>query len=238
MPGLFHEVQQRRQPSRRHHDVIGQNRDYIPFTGLDPLVPCLGASQVGLIANDCDAVCRLQVLRRAVSGGIVHDDELAPLVRQAQDGLQALHGVQQLVVHGNDETDAGQRDHTDTEEESEASFPRSRPYAAISRSIMASTVKRVSTRLRPDLPIATRRVESCNRFTMACANAFGSPGGTRSPVWPSCTISGSPPVVVATTGLRMAMASSTAIPNRSEEHTSELQSRLHLVCRLLLEKKK
>src|SRR2546422_3818743 len=28
------------------------------------------------------------------------------------------------------------------------------------------------------------------------------------------------------------------IAGRSEEHTSELQSRLHLVCRLLLEKKK
>src|SRR2546429_5247067 len=28
------------------------------------------------------------------------------------------------------------------------------------------------------------------------------------------------------------------IEDRSEEHTSELQSRLHLVCRLLLEKKK
>src|SRR2546429_1101994 len=28
------------------------------------------------------------------------------------------------------------------------------------------------------------------------------------------------------------------MPWRSEEHTSELQSRLHLVCRLLLEKKK
>src|SRR2546422_7413059 len=28
------------------------------------------------------------------------------------------------------------------------------------------------------------------------------------------------------------------LPERSEEHTSELQSRLHLVCRLLLEKKK
>src|SRR5205809_3988874 len=27
-------------------------------------------------------------------------------------------------------------------------------------------------------------------------------------------------------------------PSRSEEHTSEFQSRLHLVCRLLLEKKK
>src|SRR2546422_5485176 len=29
-----------------------------------------------------------------------------------------------------------------------------------------------------------------------------------------------------------------AVLRRSEEHTSELQSRLHLVCRLLLEKKK
>src|SRR2546429_2709157 len=28
------------------------------------------------------------------------------------------------------------------------------------------------------------------------------------------------------------------VPSRSEEHTSELQSRLHLVCRLLLEQKK
>src|SRR2546429_4952160 len=32
--------------------------------------------------------------------------------------------------------------------------------------------------------------------------------------------------------------SSQRVPARSEEHTSELQSRLHLVCRLLLEKKK
>src|SRR2546429_7164375 len=31
---------------------------------------------------------------------------------------------------------------------------------------------------------------------------------------------------------------SAACATRSEEHTSELQSRLHLVCRLLLEKKK
>src|SRR2546422_1244109 len=35
---------------------------------------------------------------------------------------------------------------------------------------------------------------------------------------------------------RYGPASSTG--SRSEEHTSELQSRLHLVCRLLLEKKK
>src|SRR2546429_1662739 len=33
-------------------------------------------------------------------------------------------------------------------------------------------------------------------------------------------------------------AATSLINGRSEEHTSELQSRLHLVCRLLLEKKK
>src|SRR3712207_7687944 len=33
-------------------------------------------------------------------------------------------------------------------------------------------------------------------------------------------------------------AGSTSCPARSEEHTSELQSRQYLVCRLLLEKKK
>src|SRR5690348_17957249 len=31
---------------------------------------------------------------------------------------------------------------------------------------------------------------------------------------------------------------SSSMPSRSEEHTSELQSPVHLVCRLLLEKKK
>src|SRR2546422_2966059 len=34
------------------------------------------------------------------------------------------------------------------------------------------------------------------------------------------------------------LALSDRAPDRSEEHTSELQSRLHIVCRLLLEKKK
>src|SRR5687768_18195427 len=39
-------------------------------------------------------------------------------------------------------------------------------------------------------------------------------------------------------GLPESCTSPDAAPGRSEEHTSELQSRLHLVCRLLLEKKK
>src|SRR2546422_10966042 len=39
-------------------------------------------------------------------------------------------------------------------------------------------------------------------------------------------------------GCRHAMLVPAVPIGRSEEHTSELQSRLHLVCRLLLEKKK
>src|SRR5256885_8483003 len=40
------------------------------------------------------------------------------------------------------------------------------------------------------------------------------------------------------TGPRAAGVFSRAVPSRSEEHTSELQSPCNLVCRLLLEKKK
>src|SRR2546429_6935855 len=40
------------------------------------------------------------------------------------------------------------------------------------------------------------------------------------------------------TGPNATMNDPEIIVDRSEEHTSELQSRLHLVCRLLLEKKK
>src|SRR2546429_7015669 len=51
---------------------------------------------------------------------------------------------------------------------------------------------------------------------------------SRIPVlYPRCAIFSSVPPQV-----------SSASSGRSEEHTSELQSRLHLVCRLLLEKKK
>src|SRR2546422_7073456 len=39
-------------------------------------------------------------------------------------------------------------------------------------------------------------------------------------------------------GMRCPAKDCSRVPARSEEHTSELQSRLHLVCRLLLEKKK
>src|SRR4051794_41652931 len=68
----------------------------------------------------------------------------------------------------------------------------------------------------------------------------------RSPLFPYTTLfrSALPPGVKTTLGLVAlrfdpGMPSSTARPRcRSEEHTSELQSPVHLVCRLLLEKKK
>src|SRR2546422_5996592 len=47
-----------------------------------------------------------------------------------------------------------------------------------------------------------------------------------------------PEFAVRTVGVLLHVARATCRRTRSEEHTSELQSRLHLVCRLLLEKKK
>src|SRR6185503_20495224 len=59
----------------------------------------------------------------------------------------------------------------------------------------------------------------------------------RSTLFPYTTLFRSP--ATGTPGSRSAPGSgSTRCSRRSEEHTSELQSRLHLVCRLLLEKKK
>src|SRR2546429_2626593 len=78
----------------------------------------------------------------------------------------------------------------------------------------------------------------------------------RSTLFPYTTLFRSRPALVVTIGIALlavtpASASDTADQKgmrlavdyllgeqRSEEHTSELQSRLHLVCRLLLEKKK
>src|SRR2546422_2974455 len=56
----------------------------------------------------------------------------------------------------------------------------------------------------------------------------------------SSDLAGRPPVNAEIKALvtRMAAANPLTRALRSEEHTSELQSRLHLVCRLLLEKKK
>src|SRR5258705_6609451 len=64
----------------------------------------------------------------------------------------------------------------------------------------------------------------------------------RSPLFPYTTLFRSrarPPSVALEHGARnQAISATTLLSPRSEEHTSELQSLRHLVCRLLLEKKK
>src|SRR2546429_3422249 len=63
----------------------------------------------------------------------------------------------------------------------------------------------------------------------------------RSTLFPYTTLFRSPTIicVLCPPGAKRGTAARCAgAPGRSEEHTSELQSRLHLVCRLLLEKKK
>src|SRR3712207_7589362 len=51
-------------------------------------------------------------------------------------------------------------------------------------------------------------------------------------------LSCSAPVIVRLVSFCVGFGASRPSPARSEEHTSELQSRQYLVCRLLLEKKK
>src|SRR2546429_5413101 len=61
----------------------------------------------------------------------------------------------------------------------------------------------------------------------------------RSTLFPYTTLFRSPPPGNSRRTVTPPCPCVTSLPaTRSEEHTSELQSRLHLVCRLLLEKKK
>src|SRR3712207_9515703 len=62
-----------------------------------------------------------------------------------------------------------------------------------------------------------------------------SPPSSRTRCWPSSTPPGTPGSPSRSAGTRSPSPCTSA---RSEEHTSELQSRQYLVCRLLLEKKK
>src|SRR2546422_6253823 len=74
-------------------------------------------------------------------------------------------------------------------------------------------------------------------YTTLFRSQVSTSGITTSAVEPTGCASLWSPCRMATVNASRADAYSA--PNtRSEEHTSELQSRLHLVCRLLLEKKK
>src|SRR2546422_1844978 len=81
--------------------------------------------------------------------------------------------------------------------------------------------------------IATAPEPNSSRLTSFKSTCFDSPANNVGP-WPAslgCTTN-------SYSSINPSSANACGSFTRSEEHTSELQSRLHLVCRLLLEKKK
>src|SRR2546422_524319 len=88
---------------------------------------------------------------------------------------------------------------------------------------------------RPALCWAVCTSESRRSPCIVGARAF-TPRGERSPQLRTSTVA--PPSSAERTKAGTFIEWFSCSQARSEEHTSELQSRLHLVCRLLLEKKK
>src|SRR5207253_6436970 len=87
--------------------------------------------------------------------------------------------------------------------------------------------------LHDALPISTSSPSGRSLFTIEAISCSDDPPGRS--VLPTEPANKTSP----TNTLRSWASNSTTWPGvRSEEHTSELQSRGHLVCRLLLEKKK
>src|SRR5690606_40176692 len=92
----------------------------------------------------------------------------------------------------------------------------------------AATTEIYTLSLHDALPILAHAISS----THPTAPRRTRSPGRRSPCSRSCS------VTTATPSSRNRSGRSSARRRRSEEHTSELQSRENLVCRLLLEKKK
>src|SRR5690606_41574382 len=95
--------------------------------------------------------------------------------------------------------------------------PPDRALPAFARSRPSSTRAR---RPAPDAPLRARRRAAQRRRAAAAADSCAAPASPDT----GKSVAAAPPAG--------------GTPRRSEEHTSELQSRENLVCRLLLEKKK
>ena len=85
-------------------------------------------------------------------------------------------------------------------------------------------LKCCSTRFRPFMPSPFAVSASSKRQISLEANASESRGGTKNPVSPSTTSSGTPPTFVATTGLPDAIASSSAMGRPSDSDGSAKRS--------------
>src|SRR5689334_24820395 len=90
------------------------------------------------------------------------------------------------------------------------------PYTTLFRSLDDGISNLVAVGLARKITVVPRRVSHEPRAARTIARGLG----------------------LRSEGERSGTTSHTAVGDRSEEHTSELQSQFHLVCRLLLEKKK
>src|SRR2546422_2974898 len=98
-------------------------------------------------------------------------------------------------------------------------------------------------RFTRERPLAGRRLSACLHVTTETANLAVTlqAGGADVALCASNPLSTQDDVaahLVRDHGIKVFAIKGEDHATRSEEHTSELQSRLHLVCRLLLEKKK
>src|SRR6266436_9251614 len=108
------------------------------------------------------------------------------------------------------------------------------------------TIGRLSYHCEGTTTAVTRVIRSCNASPYSPLTRVTRPARTAgcltvaarasSPV--TMTIGGTSGASAASSNVNTPFACVQRPTYRSEEHTSELQSRLHLVCRLLLEKKK
>src|SRR5690348_18427020 len=85
-----------------------------------------------------------------------------------------------------------------------------------------STLFPYTTLFRSTMSAPAAAWESAERTSCSTVGSFAMSSSMRMPQWPCDVYS----------------QRQTSVTTRSEEHTSELQSPVHLVCRLLLEKKK
>src|SRR5439155_25860030 len=94
------------------------------------------------------------------------------------------------------------------------------------------------SRTHRDLPsFPTRRSSDLSSNASWVSAKLAMPLGGTSPLGPFIVV-GHEVMVIGAPWLSAAGTGGQPVGVRSEEHTSELQSRGHLVCRLLLEKKK
>src|SRR5690625_6649115 len=98
---------------------------------------------------------------------------------------------------------------------------------------MSGLLSQIAMQMTTEVTSSNQRQRQNQRRARAARNEYLGARGAKIAIFPGSRLSKRPP-----SWIMAAELVETSRLWRSEEHTSELQSRGHLVCRLLLEKKK